>query len=225
MTCDDEKLARALVQGSPAAWGALHDLHAEAVWRCVARRVGPHVADVADIVQETFLAAARSARTYDAARGPLWVWLSGIARRQAALHFRRKQTRPEAAGGDATLARSVSEGRTLTRSVSEGNGDNASDPAEFIISKETASAVRQALAELPLDYETLLVGKYMDGLSLDDLARAEGATLAAVSSKLARARRAFRDVFENFQTSTRSASEGSSQQLRSSSTDPASVDP
>ena len=52
-----------------AAWHQLYDAYAEAVWRCVARRVGPHAAEVADIVQETFLAAARSARTFDPAQG------------------------------------------------------------------------------------------------------------------------------------------------------------
>ena len=61
---------------------------------------------------------------------------------------------------------------------------------------ETAQAVRHVLRGLPVDYETLLVGKYIDGLSLDELAASEGATIDAVSSKLARARRAFREAFE-----------------------------
>jgi RNA polymerase sigma-70 factor (ECF subfamily) len=206
----DEQLARDLASGSAAAWHALYDAFAEAVWRCVARRVGPHAADVADIVQETFLAAARSARKYDAARGSPWAWLSGIARRQAALHFRRKQTRHEATGGDGPQARSASEGAPLG-SVESADG-RFPDPADLVITAETAMAVRQALATLPLDYETLLVGKYMDGLSLDDLAETENATLAATSSKLARARRAFREAFEKLvtPTTTRSVSEGTS---------------
>jgi len=191
MTSDHEQLARGLAAGSTAAWHQLYDAFAEAVWRCVARRVGPHAAEVADIVQETFLAAARSARTFDPARGSLWGWLSGIARRQAALHFRRKQTRPEAGGSDDLNAI----GREAL-------------PAEMLATAETAQTVRQILGSMPVDYETLLVGKYMDDLSLDDLAAAEGATIDAVSSKLARARRAFREAFERLDKSTRRASEG-----------------
>jgi len=179
MTSDHEQLARGLAAGSSAAWHALYDAFAEAVWRCVARRVGPHAAEVADIVQETFLAAARSARTFDPARGSLWGWLSGIARRQTALHFRRKQTRPEASGGDE-----------------RDMGGTATDPADLMALAETAAAVRVVLSGLPVDYETLLVGKYQDGLSLDELAQAEDCTIDAVSSKLARARRAFREAFE-----------------------------
>jgi RNA polymerase sigma-70 factor (ECF subfamily) len=179
MTSDHEQLARGLAAGSSAAWHELYDAFAEAVWRCVARRVGPHAAEVADIVQETFLAAARSARTFDPARGSLWGWLSGIARRQTALHFRRKQTRPEASGGEE-------------REI----GARDSEPADLLALAETAAAVRRVLSGLPVDYETLLVGKYQEGLSLDELAQAEDCTVDAVSSKLARARRAFREAFE-----------------------------
>ncbi len=189
MTSDHEQLARGLAAGSSAAWHELYDAFAEAVWRCVARRVGPHAADVADIVQETFLAAARSARTFDPARGSLWGWLSGIARRQTALHFRRKQTRPEASGEDPDRA----VGNAL-RGV-PGGGDSL-EPADLLALAETAAAVRRVLSGLPVDYETLLVGKYQGGLSLDDLAQAEDCTVDAVSSKLARARRAFREAFE-----------------------------
>ena len=57
----------------------------------VARLLGPNSADVADVVQETMLAAARSARTYDEVSGSLWNWLWGIARLQVALHFRKQK--------------------------------------------------------------------------------------------------------------------------------------
>jgi len=191
MTSDDQQLARGLAAGSSAAWHALYDAHCEAVWRCVARRVGPHAADVADIVQETFLAAARSARTFDPARGSVWGWLSGIARRQAALHFRRKQTRPEASGGEGGWG-----SRSEPRLGDWLAGSEPRLPEDVLALAETAAAVRQVLGGLPVDYETLLVGKYQDGLSLEDLAQAENCTVDAVSSKLARARRAFREAFE-----------------------------
>jgi len=157
---------------------------------------------VADIVQETFLAAARSARTFDPARGSLWGWLSGIARRQAALHFRRKQTRPEAKG-ESELRDATGALGSVLRGVPA-----SPEPFDLIANAETAQTVRQILDGLPVDYETLLVGKYMDGLSLEDLAAAEDATIDAVSSKLARARRAFREAFERLDKPTRRASEG-----------------
>jgi RNA polymerase sigma-70 factor (ECF subfamily) len=207
MTSDPEQLARGLAAGSAAAWHELYDAFAEAVWRCVARRVGPNAADVADIVQETFLAAARSARTFDPARGSLWGWLSGIARRQAALHFRRKQTRPEARGDGGPVGnalRGVPDLRGGSRKATEGIPySDETGPAEVLALAETAAAVRRVLSGLPLDYETLLVGKYQDGLSLDELAQSEACSVDAVSSKLARARRAFREAYERQNTPTR----------------------
>src|SRR3954451_20271646 len=91
----DEQEAHAVVRGlragSADAWRALYDTFAERVWCGVARLLGPHSADVADVVQETMLAAARSARTFDADRGSLWIWLWGIARLQVALHYRKQK--------------------------------------------------------------------------------------------------------------------------------------
>jgi RNA polymerase sigma-70 factor (ECF subfamily) len=195
MNQTDEQLARGLAAGSIEAWHALYDAHAEAVWNSVARRVGPHAAVVADIVQETFLLAARSARSFDPTRGTALHWLRGIARTQTALHFRRRQTRPEAAGDDFPI---------LSR-------ETAADP---LAEAETAAAVRQVLGTLPADYESLLVGKYLDGLTLDELAQAAGSTAEATSSKLARARRAFREAFHALTGDAPCAPTGDDQRAR-----------
>ena len=84
-------VAQGLRAGHADAWRALYDAFAERVWRAVARLVGPSSADVADIVQETFMAAARAGRQYDPEKGAVWFWLWGIARRQLALHYRKQQ--------------------------------------------------------------------------------------------------------------------------------------
>ena len=87
----EREVARGLQEGKTEAWRALYDAYAKRVWHAVARRMGPGSADVADVVQETFLAAAGSAGGYDATRGSLWLWLSGIARRHVALHYRKQR--------------------------------------------------------------------------------------------------------------------------------------
>jgi RNA polymerase sigma-70 factor (ECF subfamily) len=177
---DDQQeraIARGLREGNADAWRALYDAYAERVWRCVARLMPPSSAEVADVVQETFLAAARSARTFDPARGTLWLWLWGIARRGVALHY-RKHGRPRA-GGEALEALA-------------GPGGGPPDAAE---AAELVSLVRVTLAELPGEYESLLTAKYLDGDSVERMAAAEGCTPVALRSKLARARRAFREQF------------------------------
>ena len=185
----ERELVQGLREGSGQSWRTLYDAFALRVWNSVARRVGHSSSDVADIVQETFLAAARSARNYDPERGSLWCWLSGIARNQTALFFRKQSSRHDLAS-DLELP-----GREA-------------EPAELLAAKELAIAVRRVLSLLPLDYETLLVGKYLDELSLEDLAAAEESSASAIGSKLARARQAFRNEFEK-QTKQKPAREAS----------------
>src|SRR5512147_2073758 len=83
------EIAAGLKAGAPEAWLRLHEAYARRVWRDVARLTGADSARVADMVQETFLAAAQSAGGFDPRRGTLWAWLWGIARRQVALYYRK----------------------------------------------------------------------------------------------------------------------------------------
>ena len=188
----ERAVAQGLRDGKPEAWRALYDAYAERVWRCAARLIGGNAADVADVVQETFLAAARSATTYDASRGTLWVWLWGIARRHVALHFRKQQRHDRLRQAEAWLA--ARNGELL------GNREDA--PPELLEAAELATLVRVTLTELPADYELLLTAKYLDGESVDSIATQEQSTSQAVRSKLARARQAFRAAFEKYATPT-----------------------
>lgn len=176
----ERDVARAQAAGDPDAWRALYDAYAVRVWRSVARLMGPCAADVADVVQETFLAAARSARAYDPARGTLWVWVWGIARVHVALHYRkldRLHRVRERLAANGSLARHL-DGR-----------------ADGLAVAEVAALVRATLTELPADYEMLLTAKYLDGESVEAIAARERTTDGAVRSKLARARQAFRQAF------------------------------
>lgn len=181
-------VVRGLREGNPDAWRTLYDAFAERVWRGVARLLGPNSADVADVVQETMLAAARSARTYDPAAGALWAWLWGIARMQVALHFRKRQRHDRLKQTGDWLAAS---GGRLARWL---DGTDPA-PADLLESTELALFVRITLTELPGDYESLLTAKYLDGESVAEIALREHMTETAVRSKLARAREAFRQAF------------------------------
>ncbi len=193
----EQDLARRLREGSADAWRTLYDAFALRVWNSVARRVGPSSNDVADIVQETFLAAARSARNYDDSRGSLWCWLSGIARNQSALFFRKSgltDRRAAETGSNFVRTQESAESRGMDGILEQAGREP--EPMELMAVVEMAEQVRKVLSKLPLEYETLLVGKYVDDLSLEDLAVTEKCSVTALSSKLARARKAFRELFD-----------------------------
>jgi RNA polymerase sigma-70 factor (ECF subfamily) len=187
-------VARGLRDGATEAWTALYDGFAVDVWRYVARLLGADGTGVADVVQETFLGAARSAGGFDPARGTLAGWLFGIAHRQVGLH-RRKQCRIDrqrrAAVEAAEDAQRDAE-RAATR-IADGRADPA---AEALERRELTDQVRSVLADMSAEYARLLLAKYLDDRSLSDLAGEQGDSVDAVKSKLARARREFRTKYE-----------------------------
>lgn len=185
---EEAQLARGLCEGHVDAWQRLYDAHAERVWQLVSRAMEPGSPDVADVVQETFLAAARSARTYDGDRGSLKSWLNGIVRRQVALYYRRQSRHRSPGAADAAIPG----GRPIMANAVARDDAN---PTIALDVAERALQVRAALTELPADYEVLLTSKYIDGATVEQIATGENSTQEAIRSKLARARRAFRRAF------------------------------
>lgn len=169
-----------LQSGRPEAWGALCEAYSEPLWRYVARLVGSKQDVVADTVQETMLAAARSASKFDPERGTVWSWLTGIAHKQVALHWRKV----------ATLRIDPAEPH-----FDDSLGGGAS-PEASLLTDDSVEQVRQILAELPADYASHLVAKYNDGLSIEEMVTRFDGTAESVRSKLARARREFRKRYE-----------------------------
>lgn len=187
---NDQELAHGLGAGNPDAWRALYDQYAQSVWRFVARLMGGASAEIPDVVQETFLAAARSARTYDAARGTLWFWLCGIARRQVAMFYRKRERQERLRQARLKLVSAGKNGESATWLA-----DCRVPPAEVLASAELAALVRAALTELSGDYGPLLTARYLENVSIDEIADAEKCSAGAIRSRLARARLAFREKF------------------------------
>lgn len=192
----DESQERAVVDGlragSPDAWHALYDAYSERVWHRVALLAGKQC-DVADIVQETFLAAARSAGKYDPNKGTLWQWLWGIARNQVSQHFRKQKQLTRLGSSPAAMRHVTSEnGQTDLLGWLENREDA---PAEIAVSAELAETVREVLAAMSEQHQSLLIARYFDGTDVKQIAEAENCSHDAVRSRLVRARQSFRREF------------------------------
>jgi RNA polymerase sigma-70 factor (ECF subfamily) len=135
---------------------------------------GPH-ADVEEIVQDTLLHAWRDRERFRQDASPL-TWLRAIARHRL-LEHRRKAGRRERA--DAVI-------RALERI------DAALLPEDTLRTGELRAAVWRALETIGPDYAELLVRRYLDDRSLEEIARELGESEKAVESRLHRAREAFR---------------------------------
>lgn len=185
----EQEIAKGLQEGNRQAWLQLYEAYAEPVWRNVSRLVGGDSATVADIVQEIFLAAAHSARTFDPDRGSLWIWLWTIARRQVALYYRKQKP-------NIGLSQPQQWWTSLDGEKSDWIDAKADMPPDILQSRELATLVRAALRQLPGDYQSLLLAKCVDNQPVERIAEQINCSQVAVRSKLARARKAFRKTFK-----------------------------
>jgi RNA polymerase sigma-70 factor (ECF subfamily) len=171
----DRSLVHDLQMRKREAWADAYDSHASDVFNFIAHLLHGDRAAAEEIHQETWLAALAGIAAFDVGRGELRGWIFGIARRQIALHFRRiAQTRLDALGGDAAAAALPDDGSLL--------------PHDVIGAIERGDAVRAALAELGAESRGVLLGKYVDGRSVNELADQFGRTPKAIESLLSRAR-------------------------------------
>jgi RNA polymerase sigma-70 factor (ECF subfamily) len=184
----EQEIAEGLQQGDRQAWLELYEAYAECVWNNVARLMGLDCPAVADVVQETFLAAARSAVNFDPERGSLRIWLHGIARRQIALYYRKHDPK-------IILARIKKWWASLDGEKIDWINAKEDTPPEVLQARELAAVVRFALIKLPAEHQALLLAKYVAGQSVNKIADDFECSPAAVTSKLARARKMFRTAF------------------------------
>jgi RNA polymerase sigma-70 factor (ECF subfamily) len=189
------EIAVGLQRGNRDAWLSLYELYAEKLWCNIARLMAHDADSVADVVQETLLSAARSAKNYNPRRGSLWVWLWAIAKRQVALHYRKQSSKSIVACAQQWWS-------LLDGQKSDWINGSQKPPAEVLESAELATLVRYTLAELSAEYQTLLMAKYVDGLTIETIAEETNSSSVAVRSKLARARKAFRLAFKRLTHST-----------------------
>ena len=173
----EEMLRRAVLAGDEHAWRtwyneAFDDLDGYVRWRCGGRR------DWADeIVQETWLTAVRRVRRFDPRQGNFLAWLRGIAANLLRNDLRRRRRLPKFQ-------------QSADGQIGE-NGGSGSE-REDCQQDERVAAALDALSERE---EAVLRAKYLEGLSVADIAVQRGETPKAVESLLSRARQAFRDAY------------------------------
>lgn len=170
----EQAIRDAVLAGGPGAWRAWFDAHYEPLARYARWRCGG-LADLADdVIQETWLTAVRRVRAFDPTKGTFFDWLRGIA---------------------SNAARSAIRARVRRRCRSLRPADDRAVP-DPCAATEKAERVARALAELPPRYEAALRAKYLDQQAVASIAAEWNESQKAVESLLARARAAFRDVYE-----------------------------
>ena|SRR2546425_2213784 len=158
--------------GEPVAVRALIDDFGPAIYGFVYARVGGHAATAEDLVQETLIEAVRSATTFRG-ESSLRTWLCAIARRRVSRHYEAERK--------AAVARS---GLTALTDLAVGGEDEDVERRDEVI---------RALGELTPLHRQVLVLKYLDDLSVEEIANELGRSRVQIQSLLQRARVRLRD--------------------------------
>lgn len=149
---------------------ALYDRALPQVYGYLLPRCGS-VAVAEDISAETFMAAVDGLER-GAAPVPTVAWLIGIARHKLVDHWRRTEREQ--------------------RSLAIAAGDEVDDPWPAVVHVD---AVHTALARLPGPQRAALVLRYLDGLSVAEVAECVDRSVHATETLLVRARSVLRRIY------------------------------
>lgn len=174
----DSELLRQTQAGDKTALRTLYERYWPSVWRYAYAQVDGDCHAAEDVVSETFLAAVRTLDTLDAERVVFSGWLIGIARHKIADQRRRARL--------GERARNV----VLQQSPETHEPDSAGR----LEGMERRAKIATALDGLPAEERLVLEWKYLEDLSVRQIAGRLGRTEKAVEALLYRARHAFRSL-------------------------------
>lgn len=180
---DERSLVAASKGGDPAALDALVRIHQDRVYG-FAMRMCRNVEDAKDILQETFLGMVRSLREFRE-ESKFSTWLYRIAA-NACLKKRRRGVHDPAPEQELSLD------ELMPRPDAEGRkpeiADWSDDAERALLRGELSGRMEAAIDRLPKEYKIVLVLRDVEGLSAEETAQAVGLSVAAVKSRLHRAR-------------------------------------
>jgi RNA polymerase sigma-70 factor (ECF subfamily) len=183
--------------GDAAALEELFARHREQIRRAVALRLDRRLAgrvDVSDVIQETYLEAARRLPEYlSRSDMPFALWLRWLAReRVLSLHRQHLFADKRALGREVQPLPVDSSAQFAAGLLGAGPS-----PSRAVAAIELAERLRLALEQLDDDERELLVGRHFELLSNRELAQLLGISEAAANKRYIRALERLRGVLLN----------------------------
>ncbi len=157
---DEPVLIDRAVDGDADAFAALYERYVDRVYRHAYYYMGTRT-DAEDVAQQTFLRAWQAIGRYRRSNAPILAWFLTIAGRTAISQLRRNRELP---GG-----------------LSERDEAAEDDPQDLVARIDTCDHVRKAVLHLSSDRQQVIVLRFIEGLSIAEVAAAMGKTENNVS--------------------------------------------
>jgi RNA polymerase sigma-70 factor (ECF subfamily) len=170
----EAELVEKLKSGDPDAVEHIYNANVDRIYSLVFNQVDRDHQAAQEIVQETFLAAVKSAK-YFYGRSSILTWLCSIANRKVADFYRRKKREAKHRVDYAVEPEQLQDLDESAVSLAE--------------SAESNAAIRQALSSLPLHYRQVLVFKYIEGFSVSEISEIMVRSQKSIEGLLTRARK------------------------------------
>jgi len=186
LSSPDLELTRRVLAGDEQAFREFFDGCFPVLYRFALARLrqDPDVAE--EIVQATLCKAIPKLATYRG-EASLLTWLCTFCRHEISAYFSRPGSRSKAV--------ELTEDNPEVASALESLMTSANDPESALQRRELTRLVHVTLDHLPGRYADALEWKYVEGLSVHDIAARLALSHKAAESLLTRAREAFRDGF------------------------------
>jgi RNA polymerase sigma-70 factor (ECF subfamily) len=184
---EDRRLVKRLLAHDREAFNAFFDGYFPRLYRFARARLGDQPDTTKEIVQVTLTKAMRKLATYRG-EAALFTWLCTICRNEIAEHHQRMARERR----HIVLTEDAPDIRAAVEAIAAPDSD---DPESNFRRLETTRLIQVALDQLPTNYGNALEWKYLYGYSVEEIAAKLGIGLEAAQSLLARAKRAFQEVY------------------------------
>lgn len=183
-THPDKQLVERLLAGDESAFRHFFAANFSRLFRFAVYRLHGDEALAEDVVQRTLCKAVDKLDTYRG-EASLYAWSCTFCRHEIGAVLRETKRSP------VDLIEDLPEIRATLESLL----DPASLPEHDAARSELARLIKVTMDSLPVDYADALEWKYIDGLTVAEIAARQGRGRKAAESLLNRARESFRDGF------------------------------
>jgi RNA polymerase sigma-70 factor (ECF subfamily) len=183
----DEDLVRVAQEGDSRAFDELVNRYKEKVYR-LSYKILRHEEDAAEALQDAFLSAYRGLAKFKV-ESTFSTWLYRIATNAALMRYRKRRE------GHISLEQSQSR---IADAEPLAIPDWSAQPLDTLLDTETREVMQEGIDRLPEDLRTVFVLRDVEGLSNAEVADVLELSIAAVKSRLHRARVALRDRLNRY---------------------------